>query len=260
MSYKSSLKNWEGLAKRDPLWSILTASDKRGNRWDVDRFFQTGVREVDVLWQILEEHEALPEGFGSAMDFGCGVGRLARALTRHFDRVVGVDAAPSMLAKAEQLHREYDNISFTHNTDAEMASFKDGSFSFILSVIVLQHIPPAQAKLFIQSFIRMLKPGGTLMFQVPSRDIRKVSLFQRLRSRIKIKERLAGIGIGRGFQMSMYCISEEEVFSICRRCGAEVVRSLYTNHTDPNYNGDLRLMTKESSVDFVSNLYIVKKV
>jgi SAM-dependent methyltransferase len=47
--------------------------------------------------------------------------------------------------------------------------FSDGSFSFVLSMIVLQHIAPSYSHRYIAEFIRVLKPGGIAVFQVPGR-------------------------------------------------------------------------------------------
>ncbi len=260
MSYKTSLKNWEGLAKRDPLWSILTNPNKKGNRWEPDLFFETGQIEVKALWSILVELDALPLDTTTALDFGCGIGRLTRALSGYFDQVIGVDAAPTMVIEAKNMHQAYgEKLRFLHNVDPSMPILDDASLDFVLSVIVLQHIPTSQSKQFLSSFLKKLKSGGVLLVQLPSADLRRPSILQRIKSKIKIRERLAQIGIGQGFHMSMHCVTEDEVQKICLAGQATIVSTLYTNHTDPAYNGNLRLMKKEESVDFVSNLYIIKK-
>ena len=45
-----------------------------------------------------------PAARRSALDFGCGIGRLSQALAEHFDQVYGVDISPKMieLARAAQ--------------------------------------------------------------------------------------------------------------------------------------------------------------
>ena len=39
---------WDGHARRDPLWAILSDPAKKGGRWDTERFFQTGVAQCQI--------------------------------------------------------------------------------------------------------------------------------------------------------------------------------------------------------------------
>src|SRR3954466_15239886 len=76
----AQLRNtWQALGEDDPLWAILSQPDKRGGRWDADTFFAAGEQEVAA---ILAHCAALarPQAHRLALDFGCGVGRLTRAL------------------------------------------------------------------------------------------------------------------------------------------------------------------------------------
>src|SRR5262249_17960982 len=92
---------WTTLGERDPLWAILSENDKKDGGWDQDAFFKTG---IDEIAEVLRAAESLaPLRRGSAVDFGCGVGRLSQALSMHFERVIGVDIAESMIRKANEL-------------------------------------------------------------------------------------------------------------------------------------------------------------
>ena len=42
-------RHWNEFGRSDPLWAILTAPDKKGNRWSVDEFLQTGRDEIAAL-------------------------------------------------------------------------------------------------------------------------------------------------------------------------------------------------------------------
>lgn len=46
--------------------------------------------------------------------------------------------------------------------------FDAGSFAFIISNIVLQHVQPSLATEYLREFLRILAPGGVLIFQLPS--------------------------------------------------------------------------------------------
>jgi hypothetical protein len=63
--------------------------------------------------------------------------------------------------------KPYVRISGTRKTD-HLKQFESGTFDFIYSDIVLQHLPSTTACLFITEFLRLLKPGGVTVFQIPS--------------------------------------------------------------------------------------------
>ncbi len=158
---------WDKQAERDPLWAVLSEDSKSRGRWDFGRFFQTGISEIAaVLYQFDSRRLDVPRQ--SALDFGCGVGRLTQALARHFDRVVGVDVSPRMLALAGDLNAFPSRVSYVNNQRDDLRLFGDAAFDFIISNIVLQHLPPELALGYVGEFFRMLAPGGALVFQIPS--------------------------------------------------------------------------------------------
>lgn len=71
------LKNdWESLAERDALWAILTDGSKASGKWDIAEFMATGEAEIEVVLGHLARINRSPDFEGTALDFGCGVGRL----------------------------------------------------------------------------------------------------------------------------------------------------------------------------------------
>ncbi len=158
---------WDKHAERDPLWAVLSEATKSAGRWDVARFFQTGVSEIaSVVYQL--ESRGLELARGSALDFGCGVGRLTQALAPHFHHVVGVDISPRMLALANDFNAFPSRVWYVNNQRNDLGAFGSGAFDFVISNIVLQHVAPAMARDYIGEFFRVLAPGGALVFQIPS--------------------------------------------------------------------------------------------
>lgn len=168
MDLKELQTHWDSLGARDPLYGVLSDPAKRGNAWDPAEFFATGEAEIA---ELLGRLQADGEGFGRAcaLDFGCGVGRLSQPLAARFERVIAVDVAPSMLAKARELAPPGLNIAWTLNARPDLACVPDAGVDLLYSRIVLQHIPPDLALGYIREFVRVLRPGGLAVFQVPER-------------------------------------------------------------------------------------------
>jgi ubiquinone/menaquinone biosynthesis C-methylase UbiE len=93
---------------------------------------------------------------------------LTQALARHFDEVCGVDISPSMIEAAQRYNRYGARCRYYLNAADHLGLFPDGEFDFIYTNIVLQHMAPRYAKNYIAEFIRVLRPGGLLIFQLPS--------------------------------------------------------------------------------------------
>jgi FkbM family methyltransferase len=155
---------WSALGDDDPLWAVLSHADKQGRRWDVEEFLETGRVEVEAQLAELTSR-GFPLARELALDFGCGAGRLTRALVGHFERVIGIDVSASMIATAQKLNGDLDGIEFRENASSRIDNVADASVDLVLSRIVLQHIPRALAIGYVAEFFRVLAPGGVTVFQ-----------------------------------------------------------------------------------------------
>jgi SAM-dependent methyltransferase len=163
-----SQSDWDTFARLDARWAILTRSERKFHRWDDRAFFATGQQEIDDFLEGLRQR-AIGLARGRALDFGCGLGRLTRALGRHFDRVVGVDISAEMIRQARRLHGEHPRLEFMHNPRADLRALTSDQFDLVYSFITLQHVPDAaRVMVYLRDFLRVLKPGGLLFFQLPS--------------------------------------------------------------------------------------------
>jgi 2-polyprenyl-3-methyl-5-hydroxy-6-metoxy-1,4-benzoquinol methylase len=149
---KRHLIQWHRLGTYDPYWAVLPYADKRGGQWDRAEFFATGEAEVENTFARLQALH-LTARPGRALDFGCGVGRLTRALARRFSNVVGVDISAPMLAEARAAG-QLSNIEFILNQRSDLNTLDSDSFDFIYSNVVLQHMIPKLQVGYIQEFCR----------------------------------------------------------------------------------------------------------
>lgn len=178
-------QTWQRLGSDDPLWAVLSSPDKRGGRWAIDDFFASGRDEIDNQLEIVLPPLGLPMQRRLAVDFGCGAGRLTRALARHFGCVIGLDVSTSMVRTARRLNAEVSNIAFRENPSTQLESIVDRSVDFLSCCIVLQHIPANLQIGYIAEFFRVLAPGGVAMFQfvIGSDDSSRGRVYKRLSNR-----------------------------------------------------------------------------
>lgn len=155
---RRSHQDWDELAARQPYFAVLTEERFLG-KLDEERrrdFFATGEADVRQLLELLAER-GVEVASGRALDFGCGVGRLTLPLARRFRSVTGFDVSPRMVAEAaKNLESEgVANAGFVTSLDE-----LEGSFDFIGSLIVFQHIPVAEGMGQLRLLLRLLAPGG----------------------------------------------------------------------------------------------------
>lgn len=94
------------------------------------------------------------------LDYGCGPGRISRALVDKFDcRVVGVDSSRAMRSLAVDYVRS-DRFEAWTPKELDQQVPQGFRVDFALCIWVLQHV--FDAKEVIQRILRVLSPGGLL--------------------------------------------------------------------------------------------------
>ena len=167
MSLDKLRKNWEQFGRDDPYWAILTDPAKRGQKWDIEAFYRSGQREIGHLMHFLENHD-IQVAKQTALDFGCGAGRLTQALADYFESVIGIDIAESMIELGRKRNPRPDRVAYLHNSKPDLRKLENESIDLIYSNITLQHIPPAHIRSYLTEFMRVLRPEGLLVFQLPA--------------------------------------------------------------------------------------------
>lgn len=186
-------QNFETLAAEDPLWTVLSDSSKKGGKWDIEEFYQTGEDTIHSLEERLAHHGIRLNG-QRALDFGCGVGRLTFPLSRRFEQATGVDISKSMLEVARENSGRGKSCQFILNTQNTLRFLDSESLDFAYSDIVFQHIAPKFSKRYFAEIARSLKPDGAFAFQLPSHFIQGSLLRKKLGYRWKGLAQLFGIG------------------------------------------------------------------
>jgi len=260
MSLQGLKKNWEGFAQIDPLWAICVDSKRAGNKWTREEFFATGATEVDRVIDHVRRLGLTPAPTASALDFGCGVGRLTRALNRYFPECWGVDISPTMVRLAMEFNQDRPGCHFWLNEEDGLSKFPDEKFGFIYTSIVLQHIQRKYAKRYLLELIRVLSRNGTFVFQVPEKE--KAPLTTKIRHKIgfrSIVSRLLGKRGVSAFRMEMHCFPEKSIRAFLADYPVRLVDVRLTNSSTGGFNGDLRFLAEEPEQGFVSKQYCLVK-
>jgi SAM-dependent methyltransferase len=236
-------RDWEELAAYDARWAILTRRDRKGGRWTRDEFFATGEAEIS---RALTRGAELgrPQRFERALDFGCGTGRLTRALASHFTTAVGVDISERMVELAREENADVRACEFVVGNGVDLSAFEDASFDFVYCNLVLQHLPDTNlAERFMAEFLRIVTGDGLAVFQMPARigwsarPMIRRRLYGALR-RVGVSSRLL-IGAGRSNPMRMNFLPSERVRSVVEAAGGRVLASELDPDAPPQFNSTL---------------------
>lgn len=220
MKISDLTRDWDAFGRNDPFWAILTAPEKRHNKWLPAEFFETGAREIAELMSYIGEL-GVELKRRKALDFGCRAGRLSQALGSYFEEVHGVDVAPSMISLANSLNQR--KCIYHVNPSTRLELFGEDTFDLNYSNITLQHIPPAITKSYLSEFIRVLAPGGLLVFQLPSSPVNPLKQATKRTVAKGVLQLFRTVGYIRRPIMVMHSMERENVVSLLRHARATVI-------------------------------------
>lgn len=148
---------------------------KKNNKISVEKYFR---RYLDIsplsvaLWRSVEaKHLSSVDLKRPILDIGCGFGEFAQAF---FDEPcdVGLDIAPLDLYAAARVHK-YKNLLLA---DARDMPFSKETFSTIISISTLEHIP--NPDLVLKEVYRVLKPKGKIVFTIETTGVEDSSIYR----------------------------------------------------------------------------------
>lgn len=236
-------RNWDDLGATDPLWAILAYPDRHGNKWTPEEFFATGEEWLGGYFDILDGLGMAPARHVRALDFGCGAGRLTRALAGRFVHADGVDVAPSMIELAQKFHADDPRVAFHLNEKADLGLFADNTFDFLVSIVVFQHMSNDLKAAYLREFVRVLRPGGIAMFTVPSHaDLSPIGVVRRLPNPIQNVYRRRRYGYDA--VMEFHTFRRAKVEQALRAAGGQVEAVISEDTAGPPFVSYVYVVTK----------------
>lgn len=164
-----SKRTWNELAEHDAMFYILTDEQKK-DKWNPDEFFETGKKQWTEFKELLHRH-GLENTFNkdnTAVDIGCGMGRMSFAMSDDFGKVIGIDVSEVMIQKAKTIKEKMKigNCEFIVGNGVDLSGIPNSSIGFCFSYLTLQHCPSSRQVLhYIKEVSRVLKPDGVALFQ-----------------------------------------------------------------------------------------------
>jgi (2Fe-2S) ferredoxin/SAM-dependent methyltransferase len=150
--------DWNRRAAANAEYYIATHDDPQP-----EAFRRSGERDVklffDGLWELLRQDR-------TAVDIGCGIGRMDEFVAPRVGQLIGVDVSGEMVRKATARLDHLANVRFVEG-DGYSLPLAAGSVDLVFSHIVFQHMPRLVARGYFAEVARVLKAGGDFVFQMP---------------------------------------------------------------------------------------------
>ena len=157
---------WEDFARENAEYYVLTGIGRSAGPAAIEQFFESGREAAAAVMRdvadLLPSHEL-------AVEFGCGVGRLLIPMARDFERLIGVDIAPTMIEKLNANCRRFDVQNVTGVLADEPWERSCGA-DLIYSWLVFQHIEDIGIiEDAISRLAAALQPRGVALLQFDTR-------------------------------------------------------------------------------------------
>src|SRR5215469_466819 len=154
---------WERMGAIEPYYGVKPEPGYLRDNLDAtarEEFFRTGEQQLEQTLQTIRDRFDKNFNPTRALDYGCGVGRVLVPLALRVGHVAGCDISSSMLDEARNNCRlaGVTNVSFVRADDR--LSAVPGSFDFIFSDAVFQHIHPRRVDLIFRTLLDRLQEGG----------------------------------------------------------------------------------------------------
>lgn len=126
-------------------------------------FIDSGLDAIDDIDAAIEKSGKRAQDFATALDFGCGCGRVLRALRSIAPAALlhGIDIDAEAIS---WLQANYNHLgAFAVAPHWPPTDFRDGTFDFIYGISVFTHLPEDMQFRWLAELQRITRTGGFVM-------------------------------------------------------------------------------------------------
>lgn len=128
-------------------------------------FFASGEADYEAHARAFLRQKQFDPAGKTALEIGCGIGRMTRCLAAEFGEAIGIDISAEMVERARKYG--WPRARFVVGTGAGLEGIESESIDFVFSFIVFQHIPDRNIILrYIEEVGRVLRQGGLFRVQL----------------------------------------------------------------------------------------------
>ena len=133
-----------------------------GYNGPIEDFYESGLKHWNDMKGALQEYGGWYENYYemTALEIGCGIGRLTLHIAGDFRRVFAMDVSDNMIRHAVAI----PNV--TYGIGENLDGLADDSIDYVLSMIVMQHMPKWAFWNYLSDSWRVLRPGGIFCTQM----------------------------------------------------------------------------------------------
>lgn len=120
----------------------------------------------DIYQEVFKEF--LEKDF-TVLEYGCGPGFLAKAVSPHVGKIFACDISIGAITCAGILNKE-ENIEYVTADEAGLSKIKDESLDAVFSFAVIQHLTDEVFEIVLENCRRKLKKNGKLILHIQLED------------------------------------------------------------------------------------------
>jgi SAM-dependent methyltransferase len=158
------LETEPGLVDGIPVPPPLLRVRVTGGIAEPGKWLATGTSDAELIGAMLDRNGSPLEEMGALLDFGCGCGRVARHWADlRGPAIHGADVSRRAVRWCQR------NLRFMQTVRCEPQPplpYGEGTFDFVYALSVLTHLSEVSTQRWFAELVRILKPGGHLLFTV----------------------------------------------------------------------------------------------
>lgn len=166
---KTFAEQWEDANKQGAKRYIATGYHHSDGWYELSGIVNTG-RVLDILQRECFTDRHIPIENNTLLELGCGNGRMTKYLANVFGKVVAVDCSLTVIRMAQSATQQR-NVQWVVNDGESLKGVPDQSIDVVFSYIVFQHMKQETVLKYFAEIARVLKTGGTFIFQLPVDNI-----------------------------------------------------------------------------------------